>query len=101
MKKQFIYSFEWDPEKARRNLRDHRIPFERGATVFQDPNALSLYDDDHSDDEDRWITLGQDRTGIILVISHTYREETDAHITIRIISARKATRKEQNNYERK
>jgi uncharacterized protein len=63
----FQYQFEWDPAKARQNTRKHRVTFERGATVFLDPNALSLFDEQHSEEEERWITLGLDETGVLLV----------------------------------
>jgi uncharacterized DUF497 family protein len=53
------YIFEWDSQKARENLRKHRISFERAATIFRDPQALSIFDTDHSENEDRWITLVQ------------------------------------------
>ena len=59
----FQYQFEWDTAKARQNAKKHRITFERGATIFLDPSALSLFDEQHSDDEERcgqlwvWITL--------------------------------------------
>jgi hypothetical protein len=62
----FQYQFEWNPTKARQNARKHRVTFERGATVFKDPNALSLFDEEHSDEEERWITLGLDETGVLL-----------------------------------
>ena len=52
------YIFEWDPDKAQQNKKKHGISFEQAATVFTDPNAISLYDTGHSKDEDRWITLG-------------------------------------------
>lgn len=68
----FQYQFEWDPAKARQNARKHRVTFERGAIVFKDPNALSLFDEEPSDEEERWITLGLDETGVLLVISHTF-----------------------------
>jgi uncharacterized DUF497 family protein len=61
----FQFHFEWDPAKARQNARKHRVTFERGATVFLDPNALSLFDEKHSDEEERWITLGLDQTGAL------------------------------------
>jgi uncharacterized protein len=63
----FQYQFEWDPAKARQYTRKHRVTFERGATVFLDPNALSLFDEQHSEEEERWITLGLDETGVLLV----------------------------------
>lgn len=99
--KLFQYQFEWDPDKARQNVRKHGVTFERAATVFLDPEALSLFDDEHSREEDRWITLGLDRGGTLLVVYHTYREETETSARIRIISARKATRREAKQYGRK
>lgn len=100
MAKVFQYQFIWDLAKARRNLKKHGVPFERAAEVFLDPEALSAFDEEHSQDEDRWITLGLDRTGTFLVVCHTYREETEASARIRLISARKATKNEAKQYER-
>ena len=97
----FQYQFEWDPAKARQNARKHRITFERGATVFLDPNALSLFDGQHSEDEERWITLGLDHAGALLVICHTYHEQTENSARVRLISARKATKNEMKQYQRK
>ncbi|MGH7795637.1 MAG: BrnT family toxin [Candidatus Binatia bacterium] len=97
----FQFHFEWDPAKARQNARKHRVTFERGATVFLDPNALSLFNEQHSEEEKRWITLGLDQTGALLVISHTYREEAENSARVRLISARKATRNETKQYQRK
>ena len=97
----FQYQFEWDPAKARQNARKHRITFERGATVFLDPNALSLFDEQHSEHEERWITLGLDQIGALLVICHTYHEETENSARVRLISARKATKNETKQYQRK
>lgn len=101
MAKRFTYEFEWDPTKARNNLRKHRVAFERAATIFLDPEALSEFDEEESGNEDRWITLGLDRTGVLLVVCHTYREETETSARIRLISARKPTRNEAKHYERK
>lgn len=97
----FQYNFEWDPAKGRQNARNHRVTFERGATVFLDPNALSLFDEQHSEAEERWITLGLDQTGVLLVVCHTYREEAESTARVRLISARKATKKERKQYQRK
>jgi len=55
------YNFDWDPIKAKQNLRKHGVSFERAAMIFRDPFAISIYDDEHSDDEDRWITIGSDQ----------------------------------------
>lgn len=101
MDKPLQYQFEWDPVKARQNARQHRVTFERAATTFLDPNALSVFDQQHSQEEDRWITLGIDRTATLLVICHSFREETGTAVRIRIISARKATKNEAKQYERK
>jgi hypothetical protein len=101
MPKRYVYQFEWDPIKAKKNLKDHGIAFERAATVFLDAAALSIYDEEHSENEDRWITLGIDRTGTLLVVSHTYRKETESSARIRLISAFKATKKESKQYGRK
>ena len=97
----FQYQFEWDAVKARQNAKRHRVRFERAATVFLDPNALSLFDEQHSEDEERWITLGLDRTGALLVVNHTFREESPIGARVRLISARKPTRTELKQYERK
>jgi uncharacterized protein len=99
--KVFTYEFEWDPSKARDNFKKHKISFQRAATIFLDPDALSEFDEAESRDEDRWITLGLDRTGVLLVVCHTFREETETSARIRLISARKPTKNETKNYERK
>ena len=93
------YNFEWDPYKAKQNLRKHKVSFERGAEVFLDPLASSIYDDEHSLDEDRWITIGKDQTNLILVVIHTFHDENIDNCRIRLISARKATKKEIKQYE--
>ena len=93
------YNFEWDPAKAKRNSRQHRVSFERATTVFNDVNQLSIFDEIHRDDEDRWLTLGLDRNGILLVVAHTFRKTNNSDISIRIISARKATQTEIYQYE--
>ncbi len=92
------YNFEWDPYKAKQNLRKHKVSFERGAEVFLDPLAISIYNCEHSLDEDRWITIGKDQTNLILVIVHTFQEESIDNYRIRLISARKATKKEIKQY---
>ena len=66
------YIFEWDVRKAKENLQKHNVSFQRAATVFNDPHASSIFDDEHSVDEDRWITMGKDISGILLVVSHTF-----------------------------
>ncbi len=93
------YNFKWNPEKARLNVRKHRVSFEQAATVFLDPLALSLLDEEHSEDEERWITLGRSREAQTLVVVHTSREGSDNNATVRISSARKATKHERQQYE--
>ena len=66
------YHFEWNHNKAIKNKQKHKISFQRATTVFRDPNMISIFDDEHSETEDRWITLGIDENGILLVISHTF-----------------------------
>ena len=92
------YDFEWDPEKARLNRRKHRVSFEQGATVFRDPRAASLYDDEHNETEDRWVTLGLSAGGGLLVVHHTFEEFDANHVRIRIFSCRKATPEQIRQY---
>ena len=93
------YNFEWDPEKAKSNIRKHKVSFQRATTVFLDPFAISLFDEEHSYDEERWVTLGKDNNGVILVVVHTFKKIDIKACTIRIISARKATKRERRQYE--
>ncbi len=86
--------FEWDSDKATRNLTKHGLSFAEAATVFGDPLAVTFADPDHSLDEDRYLTFGHSAEGQLLVVSHTDRENRT-----RIISARPATRKERRVYE--
>jgi hypothetical protein len=86
--------FEWDPDKAARNLAKHGVSFDEAATVFGDPLAMTYFDPDHSDEEDRFVTFGHSDQGRLLIVSHTDRE-----VRVRIISARAATRKERRQYE--
>ena len=92
------YNFEWDPTKAKSNLRKHKVSFERASEIFLDPFTLSVFDDTHSSDEDRWITVGKDRNNITIVVIHTFRELDEETSTIRIISARRATKREDKQY---
>ena len=89
-----MLEFEWDPDKAARNLRKHGVSFDAAATVFGDPLAITYGDPEHADEEDRYLTFGQSKEGDYLIVSHTDRE-----LKTRIISARKMTRKERKQYE--
>jgi len=92
------YNFEWDPRKANDNQNKHDVPFDEAATVFRDPKALSIFDPDHSETEDRWITMGVSEKGRLLIVIHTFHQESDDAITIRIISSRKAIKQEAKTY---
>jgi uncharacterized DUF497 family protein len=92
------YNFEWDPRKAHENRDKHDVSFEEAATVFKDSKALSLFDPDHSENEDRWVTMGISEKGRSLIVIHTFREESQDTVTIRIISSRKATKRETKKY---
>jgi len=89
--------FEWDTKKNEINKTKHGVSFEQAAYVFADANMLSLFDNMHSDEEERWITLGADELGNILVVVHTYRVKKYEKI-IRMISARRATKNETKQY---
>jgi len=93
------YNFEWDPEKARANKRKHKVSFELASTVFRDPKGISVFDSEHGESEERWLTLGISATGALLVVHHTYDQLDDLMVRIRIISSRKATKRETKQYE--
>jgi uncharacterized DUF497 family protein len=88
--------FSWDARKAAANLKKHGVSFDEAKTIFSDEYARLIRDPEHSDEEDRHILLGYSIRLRILVVSHCYKEKDE---TIRIISARKATRHEQQQYE--
>jgi uncharacterized DUF497 family protein len=88
-------SFEWAEKKNASNKKKHNVSFEEAQTVFVDENALLIHDPAHSDDEDRFVMLGLSARLRLLVVCHSYRRD---QATIRIISARKATRFEQKQY---
>ena len=94
-----IYNFEWDPIKAKSTLDKHGVNFEEAATVFKDPMALSIYDEEHSKEEDRWITIGISNTGRLLVVCHTFQKNDENNVAIRIFSGRKAIKKETKQYK--
>ena len=93
-----FYKFDWDPDKERVNIRKHRISFRQTMSVFRDPNHLSKYDEEHSENEDRWITIGFDSAGVLRVVIHTFEQVEETLCEIRLISARKATRHESTSY---
>jgi hypothetical protein len=86
--------FEWQPDKAARNLHKHKVSFQEAATVFADETSATVYDPDHSDEENRFLTIGYSNRRRLLLISHTDRANR-----IRIISARLLTPSERRAYE--
>lgn len=91
-----MMQFEWDTKKAATNLKKHGISFEEAKSVFYDEFAVQFYDNGHSDDEDRFLMLGLSCESKILLVCHC---ERDTGETIRIISARKATKNERKLYK--
>jgi len=85
--------FEWNPEKAKNNLQKHQVGFEEASTIFDDPQFIAFLDEEHSADEERYITIGLSNKNRILIVAHTDRNEF-----IRIISARKVTKHEEKFY---
>jgi hypothetical protein len=86
--------FEWDPGKARRNLRKHGVSFDEAVTAFYDPLSATFDDPDHSIGEQRYITVGFSSQNRLLIVGHTERGEA-----VRIISARLATAHERKRHE--
>lgn len=87
-------NFEWDGEKAKKNLKKHKVSFDEATTVFIDPFSMTVPDPDHSVDEQRYIDIGSSDNGRVLVVVYTERGSN-----IRIISCRKATSLERKLYE--
>lgn len=87
-------TFEWDPAKDEANRRKHGVSFREAIPAFMDPLSIAIPDPDHSDEEERYLLLGENHKGQLLVVSHTDRENR-----IRIISVRRADRRERRDYE--
>jgi hypothetical protein len=87
-------TFEWDRRKAKSNVAKHEVSFEEAATVFGDPDSLTIDDPSHSKNEERFVTIGRSHHGKLLVVVHTDRGDN-----IRIISARLPSRRERRTYE--
>jgi len=92
------YDYEWDAQKAVFNLKKHGVTFEQAASVFLDALALTVFDAEHSQHEERWFTLGHTTGGVLLAVAHTYQATSSANTRIRIISARPAAKQEQHFY---
>ena len=93
------YHFDWDPLKAQSNLAEHKVSFRLAGSVFRDPLATTIFDEEHSEEEERWVTLGQAENGQYLVVIHTFSQTSPAEAIIRIVSARQATRREIQHYQ--
>jgi len=91
--------FEWDPLKSKSNLFKHKVSFEEAKTVFDDKNAITLFDEDNSTDEDRFVIIGESADFRELFVCHCYRGEHSE--IVRIISARKASKSEIDTYYRR
>ncbi len=89
-----MIAFEWDPTKARANLRKHGVSFQDAATVLRDPLSITIYDPDHSEEEDRYITIGTSGSDRLLIVAHTVRGDR-----VRIINARELILAEREAYE--
>lgn len=87
------FTFEWDEEKADANERKHQIHFHEGATIFDDPHIATMHDPDHSADEHRYLSVGYSSQGRLLLVCYTEHGDN-----IRLISCRKATRRERQMY---
>lgn len=94
------FEFDWDPKKESANRRKHGVTFTRATEIFRDAYVISIPDVEHSDFEERWISLGIDYKGVILVVVHTFAHSNVKDGRIRIISSRKATAKELEQYEK-
>jgi len=86
--------FEWDEAKAKANFKKHKVGFDEGKTIFNDPFLLTFPDSDNSENEERYVNLGLSAKGRVLILIHTERQDR-----IRIISCRKATAHERRYYE--
>ena len=93
------FEFEWDPTKAESNRRKHGVVFEDAMGVFADPLALSRLDEDSGQGDERWVTIGRNPASNVLLVVHTYIELAEDRAAIRIISARRPTRREVRQYE--
>lgn len=88
--------FTWNPKKAAANFKKHKVSFEEAVTVFFDPLGKVAHDPDHSDEENRWILIGHSSKQTLMFVVHVHIETKN---TIRIISARKATKRERYDFE--
>ena len=93
------YEFDWDAKKAEANARKHGVRFEAAMTVFRDPLALTVYDEEHGEGEERWVTIGRTEGGQMVVVIHTFIPTGSNSAKVRLISAREPTNREREQYE--
>jgi uncharacterized DUF497 family protein len=93
------YHFLWDDDKAGSNESRHAVSFDAAIVAFNDPLSQTCHDFDHSEHEDRWLTIGHDQSGALLVMIYTCEEHEAGGLNVRIISARRATKSERLGYE--
>lgn len=93
------YEFDWDDNKASTNLEKHGVDFRDAMTVILDPLAMTIFDAEHSQNEDRWISVGRSGGGALLLVAHTFVATGPHSALVRIVSARTATRHERQQYE--
>lgn len=93
------FEFDWDPFKADSNRQKHGVAFEEAMGIFNDPLALSLLDNESGGREERWVSMGRNAANQLLLVVHTYTELSANRAAIRIISARRPTRREISSYE--
>ena len=91
-----MYYFDWDDKKDKKNQKKHGVSFEEASSVFFDEKAILFDDPEHSDEEDRFLLIGMSNKANVCLVCHCYRKNDEV---IRIISARKATKKEESRYE--
>jgi uncharacterized protein len=94
------YQFEWDEAKAAANEQKHDVAFELASSVFYDPRLFTVVDLDHSEAEERWFSVGMARNGAVLSVAYLWSEANSEVTKVRLISARKATQTERQQYEK-
>ena len=95
----FGLEIEWDPKKAELNARKHGVSFVVAATVLRDPLSVTTLDEEHSEIDERWITIGLAANGQCSLVVHTWAQINETNAKVRIISAREAMNSERRKYE--
>jgi uncharacterized DUF497 family protein len=93
------FEFEWDENKAEANLRKHDVSFDLACTVFHDPQIVTVSDLEHGENEERWFSIGCASNGLTISVVYLWSQPNSATTSIRLISARRASRAEARQYE--